>query len=406
LDLLFLAYFARHTAFALSALGRPDGSPAPPPRRDGGAGLPSVSVLAACKNEAFVAGDLVSALLALDYPAERLQVIVVDDASTDGTGTILGHLAAAEPRLTCLRRPAGHGAAGNAGALNYALPEASGEIVVVFDADHRPHPDALRHLVRHFTDPAVGAVQGRCVIRNPGDAPITRLVAIDYLAGYLVNEYGRQAVYGLPGYGGANCAVRTASLRALGGWNEASVTEDTDLTLRLLLSGQRVRYEPAAADEEEGVVTIRQYCRQRYRWARGHQQCCRDYLGATWRAAHLSLTEKVETSMFLLVFHVPIVCFAALAVVTLWFGGLLPPGPLPFTFVLWTLLFVGPLLELGGGLLLAGVRRRDTISLVWFLPIFLLAGAICTKAWLDGMAGTRYAWVKTARAARPARSHP
>ena len=74
-------------------------------------------------------------------------------------------------------------------------------------------------------------MQGRCVVRNSVQSRLARSIAIDYFSGYLVNEYGRQALFELPAYGGANCAVRVSTLRRLGGWNTESVTEDTDLTL-------------------------------------------------------------------------------------------------------------------------------------------------------------------------------
>ena len=403
LDAVFLCFFVRHTAFAASALRHADPDSLAAARSDAlvfgdlTGYQPAVSVLVSCKNERLVVDRLVSELLALDYPAELLQLVVVDDGSDDGTGEILDRRAAAEPRLAALHRPAGSGPVGKSAALNYALPRLTGEIVVVFDADHRPHRDSLALLVRHFEDPSVGAVQGRCRIRNAADAPLTRLVTVDYLAGYLVNEFGRQAVFGLPAYGGANCAIRLAALRDLGGWNVHSVTEDTDVTLRLVLSGLRVRYEPGAVDDEEGVTTVRRFWKQRYRWARGHQQVCRDYLRHVWRASHLSVLERVETVMFLLIYHVPVASLLALGLLVLSAAGLVPAASVPGGFVLWTLLFLGPLLEIGGGMLLARTRRADVLALVWFLPMFLVSAVLCAKAWFDGLSGSSYTWVRTDR---------
>ncbi len=397
LQLVFVVYFLRHLGFAIAAM-RSAPVDAAVPLPPGAAWLPPVTVAVACKNEEVVVDGLIDSLLSLDYPAERLQVVVVDDGSTDATATRLAARASADARLTWLSRPPGS-AGGKAAVLNAAAETAVGEVIVVFDADHRPRPDTIRRLVRHFRDPAVGAVQGRCVIRNADDAPLTRLVAIDYLAGYLVNEYGRQSLFHLPAYGGANCAVRTASLRRAGGWNAASVTEDTDLTLRLVLAGERVRYDVSAVDEEEGVVTFGRYWRQRYRWARGHQQVWRDYRSAVWRSARLTWPEKLETTLFLLVYHLPVVSAAGLAVLALWLFGIAEPSDPLQVYVLWTLLFLGPLMELGGALLIAGSSRRETLVLVLFLPVFFVAIALCTKAWVDGILGRPYSWVKTARAA-------
>lgn len=395
---LFVCYFLRHLTFATCAAryapedllvqaGAPEDE------------LPSVTVLVPCHNEELVLGSLAGALRSLDYPAGRLEFVLVDDGSADSTGTMLDFFAAHDQRVRVLHRPAGAGG-GKSAALNEALAVSGGDIVVVFDADHRPRPDCLRRLVRHFADPEVAAAQGRCVIHNGSDSVVSRVVAIDYLGGYLVNEYGRQAAFELPAYGGANCAVRRSVLEEVGGWNAASVTEDTDLTLRLVLLGHKVRYDITAVDQEEAVTTVRRYWRQRYRWARGHQQTWRDFRGAVWRSPHLSLGQKVETTMFLFGFHLP--AFAlfslALSLVMLVQGQEMPVAPVAGV-ALWTLLFCGPLVETGVGMAIGRVPRRMVWDLLLFLPFYVLAMAVCTKALVDGLWGSSYSWVKTPRRA-------
>jgi cellulose synthase/poly-beta-1,6-N-acetylglucosamine synthase-like glycosyltransferase len=392
----FLMFFVRHLAFAISAMRiAPNdlkGAGVPVSDRE----LPTVSVVVACRDEISVVADLVGHLRALDYPERSIEFVIVDDGSVDGTGEWLDVASASIPNLTALHRPRDAGG-GKSGALNHALALLRGEIVVIFDADHRPREDVVVRLVRHFRDPAVAAVQGRCEIGNVNDSLLTQVVWLDYLAGYLVNEYGRQLLFQLPAYGGANCAVRASSLRAVGGWNPRSVTEDTDLTIRLLLRGERVRYDVTAVDEEEGVVTLGRYWRQRYRWARGHQQVCRDYRMAVWRSDRLSLPAKAELTMFLYAFHLPVLSALGVVVFMAWMLG--SPISLADThlFVFWTLLFLGPLLELGGGLLIARASPRAALLLVFFVPIFFLSIMLCTKAWIDGVAGRPYAWAKTAR---------
>jgi cellulose synthase/poly-beta-1,6-N-acetylglucosamine synthase-like glycosyltransferase len=396
LQIVFIAFFARHLAFAISALHTAPGDLEAQIVDTGF--RPAVAVIVACKNEEQVIDKLVASLMALDYPAELMQLIVVNDGSTDRTAEILTSLARDHAHLTAMHR-APEQSIGKSAALNAALAIVRADITIIFDGDHQPRPDVVRRLVRHFEDPTIAAVQGRCQISNPDDSLISRLVAIDYLAGYLVNEYGRQSIYRLPAYGGANCAVRTSSLRELGGWNVGSVTEDTDLTIRLTLTGQRVRYDVTAVDEEEGVITVGRFWRQRYRWARGHQQVWRDYRAAVWRSPIFSRLEKVEMTMFLLVFHVPVLSGLGLFVLLLWGSGVAPVDQSPVNlFLLWTLLLLGPLLELSAGLLLARSDRREAPILLFFLPLFLVSVALCAKAWFDGIVGTRYSWGKTSRA--------
>ncbi|SDN96057.1 glycosyltransferase family 2 protein [Geodermatophilus sp. DSM 45219] len=394
LNVVFGIYFCRHLGFAVAAARWAEAD-----MLAADVGLdtytPSVAVFVGCKNEELVVDGMVTALLALDYPADRLALVVVDDGSDDTTGARLDAWAAREPRLRVLHRPPGSGG-GKSGALNDALHLVDAEIAVVFDADHEPEATALRRLVRHFRDPVVGAVMGRCVIRNGRDSQMASTVFVDFLSGYLVNEYGRQALFELPAYGGANCAVRMSTLRGLGGWNPHTVTEDTDLTLRVLIAGQRVRYDLSAVDFEEAVVSAQRFWKQRYRWARGHQKCFRDYWRPLMRSPHLSLVEKVETALFLLVYHVPLLSGIGLLLTVLRAFGI---GDLPIVALLplSMLLFVGPLAELSVGLLVGRVERRAAWRLLGFLPAFALSIWITSRAYVDGMLGHPYTWVKTSR---------
>ncbi len=393
--LVFLAYAARHTAFAVAAVRGAPADLAQPPLPTGA--LPSVTVVVACHDEIGVVDGLVSACDRLEYPPDRLHVVVIDDRSTDGTGARLDELAATRPHLTVVHRPDGGG--GKAGALNAALPAVTGEVVVVFDADHRPRPDTVLRLVRHLADPGVAVAQGRCEIGNADASVIARVVAVDYLAGYLVNEYGRQALAALPACGGSNYAIRADDLRRVGGWNPASVTEDTDLTLRLLLGGRRIRYDVTARDAEEAVTTLERFWTQRYRWARGHQQVCRDHRRTVLRAPHLSAGERLETLAFLFAYHVPVLSVLGFGLLALWATGIVTPTPALAVPVLWTLLFLGPLVELGAGLAVAGTPRRAVVTVLAFLPLFVVSALVSTKAWIDGVLGRPYTWVKTGRAA-------
>lgn len=394
-EVVFIAYFLRHAAFAVTAVrGAPADLVAPGVPATG---LPRVTVVVACRDERSVVDGLLVALDRLDYPPDRLDLVLIDDGSTDGTGARLDELATTRPALTVIHRPDGAGG-GKAGALGDALPIVTGDVVAVFDADHRPASDGLTRLVRAL-GPGVAVVQGRCGIRNAAASWISRVVAVDYLAGYFVDEYGRQAMAGLPACGGANYVVRTDVLRSLGGWNPDSVTEDTDLTLRLTLAGWRIRYDVTAADTEEAVTTLRRYWSQRYRWARGHQQACRVYRRAVVGAPHLSVGERLEALLFLHAYHVPVLSAVGLALLSLWAGGVVHPTPVLGLPVLWTLLFLGPLVELGTGLVVAGAHRRAAWLVIAFLPLFLLSVVIGTTAWCDGVLGRRYTWAKTGRAA-------
>lgn len=396
LMVVFFFFFLRHLSFAISA--------ARWVHHDLYAAdvelpsyVPSIAVLIACKNEELVIDKLVQALLRLEYPEELVTFVIVDDGSTDATGSKLDMWAELDSRITVIHRPL-DSSGGKSGALNAALELVETELICVFDADHEPARDVLSRLARHFLDPRVDCVMGRCIIRNGGESQLAGVVFVDFLSGYLVNEYGRQALFELPAYGGANCAVRRSTLIALGGWNVETVTEDTDLTIRVILSGGRVRYDPTAVDYEEAVIVARRFWRQRYRWARGHQKCTRDYLIPTLRAKNLSIAERSEFVMFLLVYHIPVLSGlgVVLTIARLFGVGSIPAvALLPLTL----LLFLGPLAELTAGLSIGRVERRSAWHLLGFLPSFALSIVTTTWAYFDGMLGRPYSWVKTPRSA-------
>jgi hypothetical protein len=112
--------------------------------------------------------------------------------------------------------------------------------------------------------------------------------------------------------------------------------------------------------------------------------------------------------MFLLVFHLPVASALGLVLLVAWQSGVvaIPPPVDTYTFAFWPLLFLGPLLELSSGLMIARADRRKALVLRYFLPLFFVSMALCTKAWVDGLLGRPYAWVKTPRAKDPTEAVP
>jgi 1,2-diacylglycerol 3-beta-glucosyltransferase len=391
---VFCAYFVRHASFAAAAARWSYTDLQVPPIDLSWS--PPLSVLVACHNEEVVCVPLVTYLAKLQYDPEALQIVIVDDGSSDNTGPLLDKAVADYPNIEVVHRPPGLGG-GKSGALNYVLDKLTGEIVVIFDADHKPSFDVLSRLVRHFRDPLVACVMGRCWISNASETWLAGAIYVDYLSGYLVNEYGRQALFELPAYGGANCAVRYSVLMALGGWNEQTVTEDTDLTLRCVLAGYRVRFDPTAVDAEEGTTKIQRFIKQRYRWARGHQQVFRDYWRPMLRCRYLTFPEKVESIMFLLVYHVPVAISASAVLAVLRLAGVGGKYTVVDVLPLAGLLFVGPMSELAVGMMVDRAPRKWVFSMLFVYPLFVLFTVVCTRSWLDGALGRKYTWVKTVR---------
>lgn len=137
---------------------------------------PPVDVIVPAKDEQAALASTVEAILASDYPS--LRVIIVDDGSTDSTPLVAAALASANPRVQALRHPTNRG---KAAALNTGLETASTELVITVDADTRPHPSCVRHLVRHLMDPSVSAVACNVKVDNR-DTGLGLLQSLEYVA--------------------------------------------------------------------------------------------------------------------------------------------------------------------------------------------------------------------------------
>ena len=201
---------------------------------------PYVSLLVAAKNEEAVIGNLVAALCSLEYPDERYEVWVVDDNSTDRTPVLLEQLELEYNNLKVLRRSAGAGG-GKSGALNQVLPLTRGEILAVFDADAQLSPDLVQHVIPLFEQDSVGAVQVRKAIANAN----TNFWTQGQVAEMALDTHLQQQRIALGGIGelrGNGQFVRRTALERCGGWNEETITDDLDLTLRLHLNQWEIEF--------------------------------------------------------------------------------------------------------------------------------------------------------------------
>ncbi|NCJ06112.1 glycosyltransferase [Synechococcales cyanobacterium C] len=237
--------------------------------------VPRVSLLVAAKNEAAVIGALVKALCELDYPRDRYELWLIDDNSSDQTPTILDDLAKQYSQLRVLHRTA-KDQGGKSGALNQVLPLTQGDIIGVFDADAQVPPDLLRRVVPFFSEAQLGAVQVRKAITNYRTNFWTQGQATEMALDTFFQQQ-RIAIGGIGELRGNGQFVRRQALEACGGWNEATITDDLDLTLRLHLNQWDIDFLPLPPVQEEGVTYFSALWHQRNRWAEGGYQRYLDY---------------------------------------------------------------------------------------------------------------------------------
>ena len=239
------------------------------------ADLPFVSVLVAAKNEEAVIGRLVRNLCNLEYGNGQYEVWIIDDNSTDNTPQLLAELKQEYQQLNVFRRsPQASG--GKSGALNQVLPLIKGDIIAVFDADAQVTPDMLLQVVPLFQKEQVGAVQMRKAIANAPENFWTKGQMAEMLLDIWFQQQ-RTAIGGIGELRGNGQFVRRQALVSCGGWNEETITDDLDLTIRLHLDKWDIECVFHPPVEEEGVTNATALWHQRNRWAEGGYQRYLDY---------------------------------------------------------------------------------------------------------------------------------
>jgi cellulose synthase/poly-beta-1,6-N-acetylglucosamine synthase-like glycosyltransferase/peptidoglycan/xylan/chitin deacetylase (PgdA/CDA1 family)/spore germination protein YaaH len=225
-----------------------------------------VSVLIPAFNEAQVIEKSVRRVLASEEV--RIEIIVIDDGSTDDTSAIVRAAFADEPRVRLLTLENG----GKAVALNRGMTLATGDVIVALDADTQFETTTIARLSRWFVDPKIGAVAGNAKVGNRVNL-VTRWQAVEYVTAQNLERRALTRFDAITVVPGAVGAWRRAALDAVGGYPVDTLAEDQDLTIAIQRAGWGVAYDVEAVAWTEAPETFRALAKQRFRWAFGTLQC-------------------------------------------------------------------------------------------------------------------------------------
>ncbi len=256
--------------------------------------LPRVTVQLPVYNEPRVIERLIDATAALDYPAELLEIQVLDD-STDATSELAVKVIARHRArgidIVHLRRDSRVGY--KAGALAHGLTLATGEFVAVLDADFVPRPDFLERILPHFADPKVGMVQGRWGHLNRSESLLTAAQAVMLDAHFLLEHVVRMSRGLFFNFNGTAGVWRRSCIDDAGGWSHDTLTEDMDLSYRAQLRGWRFVFDASVVVPAELPADMQAFKAQQHRWAKGAIQTARKLLPAVF-ASPLPIAVKLE----------------------------------------------------------------------------------------------------------------
>lgn len=364
-----------------------------PPKQHWTEPLPVYTVLCPLRREAASVPGLIAALRNLDYPADRLDVKIIIEADDVETAEALGSIAL-PAGFEIVRVPVASPRT-KPKALNYALAQARGTFVAVYDAEDIPHPQQLRAALDAFASGGarLGAVQAPLLIDNGGSS---------WLAGQFAAEYAIQfrgivpllAHLGAPPpLGGTSNHFRREALEDAGGWDPFNVTEDADLGYRLARSGWRIG-AIAPPTWEEAPARLGPWIRQRSRWIKGHVQTwlvlMRDPLRTVREmglGAFLSMQVVLGGGLLAAMAHLPLLGALAFAVVA--------PG-FAISAADWTLVISGYATATLAALFAASVQRDRRLAIAALtMPLYWpLSSLAALPAVFDLFFRTHY-WAKT-----------
>ncbi|MDL5201872.1 bifunctional polysaccharide deacetylase/glycosyltransferase family 2 protein [Streptomyces sp. ALI-76-A] len=360
-----------------------------------------VSVLVPAYNEAKCIESTVRSLMASDHPIE---VLVIDDGSSDGTARIVENLAL--PNVRVVRQLN----AGKPAALNRGVANARHDLVVMMDGDTVFEPSTVRELVQPFGDPRVGAVAGNAKVGNKNTL-IGAWQHIEYVMGFNLDRRMYDVLQCMPTIPGAVGAFRRTALERVGGMSDDTLAEDTDITMAIHRDGWRVVYAEKARAWTEAPESVQQLWSQRYRWSYGTMQAIWKHRRALFDRGPSGRFGRVGLPLVSL-FMVLAPLLAPLIDVFLIYG--LVFGPTEKTIVAW----FGVLAIQAACATYAFILDRERLTPLISLPLQQilyrqLMYVVLLQSWITALTGGRLRWQKLRRMGgvsappgAPAERHP
>lgn len=356
--------------------------------------LPKMSIIVPVKDEEKVVGRLLKAIMDADYPADKKEVVIVEDGSVDGTVDICRKFVDDYPgqvKLVCRSV-----SDGKPSALKEAFKHVSGEIVGVFDADNIPESDFLLRAAGYFEDSSVSAVQGRLCAVNEDENILTKFVAQEEALRCEAYLRGKDVLGLFVPLTGSCYFVRKSVLDDVGDWDGNVLSEDMELAARLTQNGHRIRYGSDVKSWQEYPSTVSGFFKQRTRWFRGTMEVSLRYGSLLRRPNKRSLDAEITlVGPFVL-----ISCMIGyLATVSSFF---IPTTP-DFAFILLaniTSVFTFSLLALAGAAMIFTEKQRKLSNVLWLPFIYcywFIQNFIASYALLQILTRRPRRWEKTTK---------
>lgn len=361
---------------------------------------PSCSILIPAHNEEMVIANTIESMLKIVYPEDKLQIIVINDGSTDATKKIIESYAEKDSRVQLFDIPMGEGGKGKSRTLNIGMSVAKGEIIAVYDADNTPDKDSLRYLVAQLIQhKELGAVLGKFRTVNKDKNWLTRFINIETLSFQSMLQAGRWQMHNIATLPGTNFVMWNWLIKKLNGWDEEALTEDSELSIRIYQEGYKIKFIPYAITYEQEPESWRVWIKQRMRWVRGNNYVISKFAKQLTKFKNRRLAFDILYTLALYY-----VFFAAIIISDLLFIiGLLNlvsislPGPYTFVWIMAMILFIFEIM------LAISYDNEDSIGkvglilLMYFSYCQLWIYIVLKAAYSEYIKKEKNTWAKTIR---------
>ena len=364
-------------------------------------GLPFVTIQLPVFNEKYVVKRLIHAIAQMQYPAEKLEIQLLDD-STDETANLIKECLKAYPEVDFKYIHRENRVGFKAGALKEGLEKAKGELIAIFDADFIPDHDFLLKTVGHFREENVGMVQSRWGHLNEDYSLFTRLQAFALDAHFMVEQMGRNSQKAFINFNGTGGIWRKSCILDAGNWQADTLTEDLDLSYRAQQKGWEFVYRPDVVSPAELPPVMSAIKSQQFRWTKGGAECAMKHLGHVL-TGKFPMKVKIHAVAHLLNSTIFIaILLVSLSSIPVWWGfyqGLIPLEYFKFAaFFLFGFVIIAAVYFFAN-LNLKNFTIKSFFRFLWELPVFLAVSMGLSvhnaQAVWEGLTGKRSPFVRT-----------
>jgi 1,2-diacylglycerol 3-beta-glucosyltransferase len=258
--------------------------------------LPDILILVPCRDEEDMITDLCQTIDYLDYPKAKYQVVLIDDGSQDDTRIKMEEAVSGRNGWYVLSLTSN---VGKASALNFAIDKyLFGDIIIIYDADHRPQPDSLTRVVQYFSDASVAGVSGRTVPSNSLASPVAYYSTIEIYLHQMVTMRAKDRLNLAPTLLGSNCGYRRSALLKCGGFRPGVLLEDSDMSLTFYHFGYKIRFVEDSISFHQVPQTISGYVKQHTRWAHGFNDIFQYHIRDLIREKGMPIFLRFELILF------------------------------------------------------------------------------------------------------------